>query len=225
MKKITLFLLTVCLLLISGCNEAPKTREVPEALIKSYAEESEYYNPNYDCSIKTAQEWDAETNRAHVGITLIVNGDYGKMSVNGFAVFEYDKNSDLWSIVKEGSWGEPWFSFNSNLCKDWLIENYNSKYSVKVTSVNEGEINAECRISEYVQSYSETGYCDVKVSSSCLLEDDCWIKIPFDLPNGFYVSWHDTASGENEYVSELRLKFDIYEGICDAYVYPTVRLK
>lgn len=224
-QKLMLFLLLMCIVsnTFAGCGTT--VTEVPDSLIADLVRENEYSDLG-ECKWYTTHHLDQQAHRDTVDITLGIYAPYAEIISSCSAVYEYDRSSDLWSLIKHDSWSDPDynFSFNDALVGTWSLENNGSTYDITVTEVYPTQISVEFSINESIYAGLD-GYYTWEVSGYGTYDlTGSYFKIPLELPEQCYVSWKDTESGENETVTYLNVWISPELGITYAYISPDIQV-
>lgn len=229
MKRILCFFLILVLLCtplttLTGCSNY-SSGEVPDSLIADLVNQNDYAYLG-DCEWSIIHHVDEKTHRDQVDIILGIYAPYAEMVSTCSAVYEYDRSSDLWSLVMHDNWSEPEynFSFNDALIGEWHLESNDSTYDITVTDVYPTQISIEFSIKESIYAgldghdmWEVSGYGTYNLSGN-------YFEIPLELPDECYVSWKDTKSGENESTTYLNVWISPTSGLTRAYVSPTIRV-
>lgn len=221
---IAVILLSVVMVLLMGCGDS-SGGEVPDSLIAELVAQNDYaYLGDYTWS--TIHHVDKETHRDRVDIFLGIYAPYAEIVSTCSAVYEYDRSSDLWTLVMHDNWTEPEynFSFNDALVGEWSLESNGSIYKIAVTEVFPAQISIEFSIKESVYAGLDGHYMwEVSGYGTYDLNGN-YFEIPLELPKECYVSWKDTKSGENESVTYLNVWISPMSGLTRAYISPEIRV-
>lgn len=220
---VLLLLLLAALHLLTGCSTVET--EVPDSVVYDLVNENEYASLG-DAQISLIHHFDEKTHRDSVDVFLGIYAPYAEISFTCSAVYEYDRSSDLWSLVQYDGWSEPDFNYayTDSLIKTWQIDNYGSTYEIKVTDVYPMQISVEFLVNESIHAGLDGDYT-WKVSGYGTFDmDNGYFEIPLDLPEECYVSWKDTQSGENESVTYLCVWLSPESGITYATISPDIQV-
>lgn len=222
-RKITCVLLIAVILSCSFIGCGTVQTEVPDAIIQDLVSENEYSSlGGYE--FYTIHHADEQSHRDTVDVILGIDAPYAEIISQCTAVYEYDRSSDLWSLIGYDGWTDPDYSFNDNLIGTWHCESNGSVYDITVTEVYPTQISVEFSIKESIYAglngtymWEVSGYGTYDLNSS-------YFEIPLELPEQCYVSWADTKSGENESITYLNIWISPTNGITQAYISPTIRV-
>lgn len=227
-KRIIFFLFILCtVLFLSACGKA--SDEVPESVWLREIDDcnyAEFFDPAIKCTQSAIHNVDKTAHTDLVVISLQAESTYGKVSTYRSVLFQYDKSSDLWSVLRRDDWSKRAYSFNENLEGGWRYEEYDNVYDIWIESVDDDSITLEAQASLSAYNlFTGTVYCNTRAYGSFDIKSNAYIgDIPLELSDGFFVSWSQTKSGENETTTYLNIELDISKGIGYAYVWPDVRI-
>ena len=219
------FFILSAVLFLAACGNA--SDEVPESVWLREIDDcdyAEFSDPSIKCTQSAIHNVDKTAHTDLVVISLQAESTYGKVNTYRSVLFQYDKSSDLWSVLKRSDWSERAYSFNDNLEGGWHYEEFGNAYDIWIESVDDGRITLEVQASlSAYDLFTGTIYCNTYAYDSFDIKTNAYIEdIPLELSDGFFVSWSQTKSGENETTTYLRIQLDIANGIGYAYVYPEV---
>lgn len=229
MKRIACIVLfiSVCLLLCACGTDM----EAPDSIIRDTVNDyikSERLSGISDGDIKITanHKSDSSNHTDTVKITAELEYPYGTYTVTSTQTYQYSQSNDTWSLYRRGSWSEPEYAFNSKLAKNWHIDNGDDTYDIDIKSVNSKTIKLECEASETVYGGLLVGNkkCMLSASGTYTL-DGQRLSVKLNLPDGFYVSWYQTSSGENETFTYLNIMLSLEKGIESALISPEISVQ
>lgn len=220
---LVLFLICTALNIFTGCSAAET--EVPDSVIYDLVEKNKYSDLG-EYEISVIHHPDEKTHRDRVDIILGIYAPYAEIVSTCSAEYQYDRTSDLWSLIKCEDWSNPDynFAFTDSLLKTWHIENYGSTYDITVTDVYPTQISIEFSIHESIYAGLDGTYTWEVSGYGTFDLNNGYFEVPLELPEECYVSWKDTKSGENETVTYLCVWLSPESGITYASVSPTIQV-
>ena len=115
-KSTIAFLLVIIVCMLSACS--PVQTEVPESLVRDLVDMNEYADMG-KYTLTITHHPDKETHRDHVDIVISIQTPYAEAVSTCSAVYEYNRSSDLWSLVKCEDWTRPYYNPNDKLIGTW----------------------------------------------------------------------------------------------------------
>lgn len=196
--------------------------EVPESIIEDLVLENEYAElGKYTLSV--THHPDEEIHRDSVDIVLTIHATYADVISTCSAVYQFDRASDLWSLIRCDEWSEPTYQYNDNLVRTWNIDRFGNQYIIMITDIGSSEISAEFVIRETVYAGLYVGDYTWETFGRGTFElGNSSFEIPLELPDELFVSWMYTQSGENESTTDLYVSLSPESGISTAFISPEI---
>lgn len=231
MKRIFLVWLAaaLCAASLSACGSPPNVSGVPdrvaELVVLDYFDEHEMEKEDYNSySFEITHDYDRGSNSDAAVINLRIEYNYASEYMSIPVWYTYDRASGLWSLTRQGGWSEPTVDFYGDmLTGDWHFERSENEQSatIEIQSVENNAARIEYFIfAEPSTNGNHSDYMAMVVQGEGVfsIENDAYLNIEFDLPDGFYV---EGRFGKKEYTETLHVYVDYQRG-CDSSlgVYP-----
>lgn len=222
MRKVIAIVLLIGLLLLAftGCGASS---QVPDSTIYRDVECCEYYDFTGMSSWDAVHHVDRESHYDDVDITITTKYPYATLTTTNRITYRYDRSSDLWRVEGQSGWSDPVCQYNDNLEQEWNMSWFDNNYIINIRSVDGNRISLEYEIAERVYGGIFEDYVMCYASGSGTYEiDGDHLKIPVELPDGFYAAKRSGYSYQIGYISDLFIQFSPTEGIELAYMTPEI---
>lgn len=184
--------LFVCVL--SGCGGSSSAKGVPdrtaELVVLDYLEEEDMESDDYDSYRFTVDhDYDKSSNTDAATINLTIEYTYATQTLSIPMIYSYDRASDLWQCVRQGSWTENAMIYNwDQLAGRWPITWFNDTYEITIRDADDDYVTLDYSISAPAtvsMGLDPNVYLNLEGSGS-YKNYGGGFTIPIDLPDGFY---------------------------------------
>lgn len=240
MKKTSIILIIVLIfaLIICFTSCGNESKGVPDDVAIRSVSECQYAYSNATTYV-THNKYDSESHLDYVTIVSKSEGKYGYFISTCEAVFQYNRTSDLWSLLDAEPWTRPTYTYNDNLVGKYDVSTL-SEYQeisgyVEILSVTDKEIKLCYDISADLdivttlfeelhieKSGTETVTNSVLDYSPSDLDAD--IDIDIKLPEG-WVEAHAFSSDNSDDTISLSLEINLKTGVKSIYLSDEVKPK
>lgn len=210
---LTFFLLLCVSVLFSSCGSQ---YGVPDDYVMYFVEECEYADSDYESSTQVIHSFNEKTHMDSTTVVSTYTGDYGSFITTCEAVFQYDRTSDLWSLVRRSEWSDPEYKYSDSLVGKWNVGSpfgLSGDYLIEIISVSDDMIELRCTISKTVYDMFENAQLNMSKKATVDNSDE-WIMVPIELPEHFFVYENGYPSGSN--LTDLCVHLDIDKGVTSA---------
>lgn len=239
MKKTSIILIIVLIFALIICFTAcgNESKGVPDDVAIRSVSECQYAYSNATTYV-THNKYDSESHLDYVTIVSKSEGKYGYFISTCEAVFQYNRTSDLWSLLDAELWTEPRYTFNDNLVGRYdvstLSEDEEISGYVEILSVTDKKIKLCYDISGDVDiafKYFEDLHIE-KSGTETLVNGvfdeyssrESYIPVDIKLPEG-WVEAHSFSSDNSDDTISLRLIIGLRTGVKSIYLSGEVKPK
>ncbi len=171
MKKGFFVLLFVILSLVLCACGGTASGNVPDQVVEDFVLDSRFCrNHYYEKTMNMSWEirnskTDSNAHTQELDLRVVLAGEYGTLSSETTARFQYDKASDLWTVSRSSEWTEPKMEFNKKIVGTFREEKGKNSYAVTIHTVDGTQVDASFS-GEYLWSRPWTNKEDQWVSLS-----------------------------------------------------------
>ena len=230
MKRIVILLFGcfICLMAFSGCDN--NSKQVPDSVLQQFVFASDVYKSykEYDSNCRFSWTAKHQTDKsAHtdlVEITINTEGTYMTRKESCSVLYQYDRTSDLWTVIKDGQDWDSEFRFSKALEGEWPITQTNNSGETEcigtlyIDKVDEDEIQLRCEISAYETKawFPDTliqKAFDAKTTTTVPNNDEC-ARLVFSIPLPENFRSYSQGHGYSNDIT-IRLYVSYEEGVYD----------
>ncbi len=195
------------------------TKEVPMSLIEQVVMScKDFKTDKYAMSFTTSDQYDKDSKIDTVNITITAEGAYGYYKTSCTARYQYDRSSDLWSLISVSDWSKKEYTLKDSIIgKEWYVKSTtggDSVYAVKVTSISGAiaTVDLSMKSSVYTGISSGNKLCEISCIQDAEIKGTSLI-LSAELPDHFY---SQKSLGENSNMAEIYIFWDLQQGVTSA---------
>ncbi len=207
----------VIIIIISSTGN--NTKEVPMSLVEQVVMSCKDFKiDKYAMSFTTSNQYDKDSKIDTVNITITAEGTYGYYKTSCTARYQYDRSSDLWSLISVSDWSKKEYTLKDSIIgKEWYVKSTtggDSVYAVKVTSISGAiaTVDFSMKSSVFTGITSENKLCEISCIQDAEIKGTSLI-LSAELPDHFY---SQKSLGENSNMAEICIFWDLQQGVTSA---------